>query len=122
MSLAAVGDLVRCAGIGGGDRIAAIGLTGQCPTVAPFDAAGEPVGPGMMYRDNRASAEATLMRDRIGESVMHARTGHLADAFHVGPKVLWLREHRPDVFARTDRFLQPRDVVLRALTGEVRDR
>ena len=59
MALAAVGDLVRV--LGGpvaGERIAAIGLTGQCPTVAPFDGAGTPVGPGMMYRDNRASAEA----------------------------------------------------------------
>src|SRR5947208_1146221 len=34
-------------------RIAAIGLTGQCPTVAPFDAHDRPVGPGMMYLDNR---------------------------------------------------------------------
>jgi xylulokinase len=121
MALAAVGDLVDA--LGGAparERIAAIGLTGQCPTVAPFDGTGEPVGPGMMYRDNRANAEAALMRKRIGEAVMHARTGHLADAFHVGPKVLWLRDHRPDVFAAAECFLQPRDVVLRALTGEVR--
>ncbi len=121
MALAAVGDLVRV--LGGpvaGERIVAIGLTGQCPTMAPFDGTGNPVGPGMMYRDNRASAEAALMRERIGEATMHARTGHLADAFHVGPKVLWLREHRPEVFAEAACFLQPRDVVLRALTGEVR--
>src|SRR5262249_50107950 len=34
--------------------IKAIGLTGQCPTVVPADRAGRPVGPGMLYRDNRA--------------------------------------------------------------------
>jgi xylulokinase len=48
---------------------------------------------------------------------MHSRTGHVATAFHVGPKMLWLREHEPDAFAATDRFLQPRDLVLHALTG-----
>ena len=47
------------------------------------------------------------------------RTGHRAEAFHVGPKVLWLRTHAPEVFRRTAKFLQPRDVVLHALTGEV---
>jgi xylulokinase len=97
--------------------VVAIGLTGQCPTVAPFDGRGRPVGPGMMYRDNRAVAEAEQMRKRVGVRRMHRLTGHVADAFHVGPKVLWLRSHAPDVFKATVRFLQPRDAVLRRLAG-----
>jgi xylulokinase len=101
------------------ERVAGIGLTGQCPTVAPIGADGRPVGPGMLYRDNRAVAEAREMRDAIGPEAMHARTGHVAEAFHIGPKVLWLRRHRPDVYAATRWFLQPRDVVLRRLTGRV---
>jgi sugar (pentulose or hexulose) kinase len=98
--------------------IEAIGLTGQCPTIVGLDARGEPVGPGLLYRDNRATAEAARMRDAIGIEAMHRRTGHVAEAFHVGPKVLWLRDHAPDAFAAVERFAQPRDVVLRALTGE----
>ena len=98
-------------------RVAAVGLTGQCPTVAPIGDDGRPVGPGMLYRDNRAVAEATEMRDRVGAEAMHARTGHVAQAFHIGPKVLWLRSRLPEVYAATHRFLQPRDVVLRRLTG-----
>jgi sugar (pentulose or hexulose) kinase len=97
--------------------IAAIGLTGQCPTIAPFDRSREPVGPGLLYRDNRATAEADEMRARLGDEALHARTGHIASAFHVGPKVLWLREHDPRTFAAADRFMQPRDVVLHSLTG-----
>jgi xylulokinase len=103
--------------LGPGARVEAVGLTGQCPTVAPIGPGGEPVGPGMLYRDNRATEQAADMRARIGEAEMHARTGHLAEAFHVGPKVLWLREHEPRVFAATERFMQPRDIVLHALTG-----
>ncbi|HET8950169.1 MAG TPA: FGGY family carbohydrate kinase [Solirubrobacteraceae bacterium] len=101
----------------GGARPEAIGLTGQCPTVAPVDERGDPVGPGLLYRDNRATAQARAMRERFGVEAMHARTGHVATAFHVGPKVLWMREHAPDVFAAAARFAHPRDVVLRALTG-----
>lgn len=99
------------------ERIVGIGLTGQCPTVAPFDPRGRPTGPGMLYRDNRAVDEAMEMRAVLGVGEMHRRTGHTAEAFHVGPKVLWLRRHEPRVFARTAVFLQPRDVVARTLTG-----
>lgn len=99
-------------------RIAAIGLTGQCPTVAPFDEGGRPVRLGMMYRDNRAVAEAAEMRDRLGVEHVHHRTGHTPEPFHIAPKVLWMRRHEPDLFGATSVFLQPRDVVLRLLTGE----
>ena len=113
--------LEALAGLGARSRVAprivGIGLTGQCPTIAPFDARGRPVGPGLIYRDNRAAAEADLMRRTLGARRLHRRTGHTAEAFHVGPKLLWLRSHRPDVFSRTARFLAPRDVVARRLTG-----
>jgi xylulokinase len=97
--------------------IRAIGLTGQCPTVVPVDSRGEPVGPGLLYRDNRAAAQAADMRAAVGDGEFHRRTGHVPEAFHIGPKVLWLREHEPEAFGRTRLFLQPRDVVLHRLTG-----
>jgi xylulokinase len=106
---------VRAAG-----RIRAIGLTGQCPSMVPVDRAGVPLRPGMLYRDNRAVAEALEMRERIGDRALHERTGHVAEAFHVGPKVLWLRRHEPATVARARFILQPRDVVLHRLTGLAR--
>lgn len=99
------------------DRVAAIGLTGQCPTVAPFDARGRPVGPGILYLDNRSVREAEEMRALLGDDEWHRRTGHVPEAFYVGPTMLWLRRHQPELYAGTRRFLQPRDVVLRRLTG-----
>lgn len=100
-------------------RILAIGLTGQTPTVAPFDRQIQPIGPGMLYSDNRAVEQAITMRRRIGDIAIHRRTGHLPDAFHIGPKILWLRDNEPDLFERTELLLQPRDVVLHRLTGVV---
>jgi xylulokinase len=99
--------------------IRAIGLTGQCPTMVVADARGRPLRAGMLYRDNRAVDEARQMRDRVGDAVMHQRTGHLPEAFHVGPKLLWIRRHEPEIFARARLVLQPRDVVLHRLTGMV---
>ena len=98
-------------------QISAIGLTGQCPTMVVADEQGRPLRAGMLYRDNRAVAEAVQMRDRVGAEVMHQRTGHLPEAFHVGPKLAWIRRHEPEIFARTRLVLQPRDVVLHRLAG-----
>jgi xylulokinase len=103
--------------VAGRGEISAIGLTGQCPTVVPVDADVRPAGPGMLYRDNRAVAEAADMRAAVGSAEFHRRTGHVPEAFHVGAKVLWLRRHEPEVYRRTACFLQPRDVVLHRLTG-----
>jgi sugar (pentulose or hexulose) kinase len=103
--------------LAGRAEVAAIGLTGQCPTIAPYDAKGRPVGPGVLYLDNRSVAEADELRGLMPEADWHRRTGQVPEAFYAGPTMLWLRRHEPAVFARTHRFLQPRDAVLRRLTG-----
>jgi xylulokinase len=99
-------------------EIAAIGLTGQCPSVVPLDKNGRPLRPGIIYRDNRATAEAARIRERFGDRHLHALTGHLPAAFHVAAKILWIRTHEPDVFAATRLWAQPSEYVGLALTGE----
>ncbi len=113
-ALSALTSLVR----GLNQQIAAIGLTGQCPSVVPLDHRNQPLRPGIIYRDNRATAEAAAMRERFGDRELHALTGHLPAAFHVAAKILWIRAHEPEVFAATRLFCQPSDYVGLALTGE----
>lgn len=115
-ALGALAALVR--ELGAGRSVRAIGLTGQCPSVCLVDAAGAPLGAGLIYRDNRAVAEAAAIRERFGDAAIHARTGHLPAAFHVAPKLMWLKAHEPALFRRASRALQPRDLVAQALTGE----
>jgi sugar (pentulose or hexulose) kinase len=98
--------------------VRAIGLTGQCPSMVPLDARDRPLRPGIIYRDNRATAQASAMREQFGDEFLHARTGHVPAAFHVAAKILWIREHEPEIFAATRRFVEPSDYVSSALTGE----
>jgi xylulokinase len=116
-SLSALGALIRQ--LGPGSLIHAIGLTGQCPSVVPIDRRGEPLRPGIIYRDNRATEEAAQIRERFGVEALHARTGHVLEAFHVAAKLLWIRAHEPDVFEAAAHFVEPSDYVTLALTGEV---
>lgn len=115
-SIAALAGLV--ADLGPRRRVLGIGLTGQCPTICLVDGRGRPVGPGLMYRDNRAAAEAGWIRERFGDAAIHARTGHLPAAFHIAPKLMWIRDHQPERLAAAALALQPRDLVALALTGE----
>ncbi len=81
-------------GSGPGRRVRGHRLTGQCPSVVLVDRPGDrALGPGLIYRDNRATAEADEIRARFGRRGIHARTGHLPAAFHIAPKLLWLRRH-----------------------------
>ncbi len=115
-SLASLAELVRR--LGSRRRVHAISLTGQCPSVVLVDARGRAVGQGLTYRDNRATAEAALIRARFGETAMHARTGHRPAAFHIAPKLMWIRRHDPGAWRSATLALQPRDWVVLALTGQ----
>lgn len=115
-ALAALADLVRQ--LGPRRRVLGIGLTGQCPSVVLLNAAHRPLTPGLIYRDNRAAPQAAWIRERFGDEEIHRRTGHLPAAFHVAPKLLWLRAERPDAWQRGALVLQPRDWLALVMTGE----
>jgi xylulokinase len=114
-ALSALGALAGS--LGSRCRVHGIAVTGQCPSVAPLDGRDMPLRPGIIYRDNRATAQAAWMRDRFGDRKLHRLTGHVPAAFHVAPKILWIRAHEPGVFAAARRFVQPTDYVSLALTG-----
>lgn len=108
------------AALGSRYTIRAIGLTGQSPTIAPFDAQLHPLRRALLYQDNRATEEAAEWTARLGgREAVHRRTGHDPAAFYIGPKLLWVRKHEPEVFARTAVWLQPRDFVVYQLTGQL---
>src|SRR5205823_12555641 len=87
--------------------------------VVLVDARARPIGPALIYRDNRATAEAAELRRRFGEVWLHRRTGHRAAAFHILPKLLWLRANTPAEWRQARLALQPRDWIALTLTGEV---
>ena len=115
-SLSALGSLIKQ--LGRGHVIHAIGLTGQCPSVVPIDGRGRPLRPGLIYRDNRAVAEAAWLRETFGVEALHTLTGHVPAAFHVAAKVLWIRANEPDVFKAARLYLQPTELLALTLTGE----
>ncbi|WDD92965.1 FGGY-family carbohydrate kinase [Burkholderia sp. FERM BP-3421] len=85
----------------------------------PVDDAVEPLHPCLIWMDRRATAQADAVRARPDLDRLLAITGNGVDSYYGYTKILWLREHRPDVWARTRWFLPPNAYLAYLLTGEI---
>lgn len=106
-----------------GDRLAAhpaaICVSGMGPCLAPATSDGRPLRPAILYGiDSRAEAEIKELASRFGNTELLRRGGSLLSSQAVGPKMLWLRRHEPDVWGRTQRFFMPSSFAVWQLTGE----
>ena len=118
---AAAGTAVRGAlSTAGGDggSVAAIGLTGQMHGAVLLDAADRPVRPAILWNDQRTAAECHIIRAAVGGRRLIELTGNDALTGVTAPKLLWVRAHEPDAWARVAHLLLPKDYLRLKLTGE----
>ncbi|NGN93941.1 FGGY-family carbohydrate kinase [Nocardioides sp. KC13] len=102
-----------------GHMIAGICVSGIGPCVLVTDDDLTPLRPGILYGiDSRASAEIEELTERFGAEAILDRAGSALSSQAVGPKLLWLRRHEPDVWARTRRWFGSSSYVVARLTGE----
>lgn len=101
-----------------GDDIAAIGLTGQMHGLVMLDGQGEVLRPAILWNDQRTAAQCDEIRARIGRERLIRISGNDALTGFTAPKILWVREHEPDVYERTRHILLPKDFIRLRLSGE----
>lgn len=99
-------------------EIAAVGFSGMMMGCLPVDAQGAPLRSCIIWADQRAQAEAALVAARCGADEVYQRCGHRTSPAYVAPKILWVRQHQPDIYARAAKFLTPKDYIVQRLTGE----
>lgn len=97
--------------------LVAIGLSSQREGVVPLDADGQKLGDCILWMDQRAQPQAEAMARDLGWERLHRTTGKIPNAMYTAAKLLWLREHQPDVFHRAVAFLQPKNYLCYRLTG-----
>jgi xylulokinase len=99
--------------------IRAVAASAIGPCMLPVDTAGEPLMNGVLYGvDTRAATQIEALTARIGEATLLARCGNALTSQSVGPKILWLRQQRPELFARTAKVLTSTTYLVHKLTGE----
>ncbi len=96
----------------------AIGLSGQMHGLVCLDERGDVLRPAILWNDQRTAVECAEIEERVGLDRLIALTGNRALTGFTAPKILWLRSHEPDVYARIQRILLPKDYVRYRLTGE----
>lgn len=105
-------------GVAPGD-IQAVACSAIGPCMLPVDAAGEPLMNAVLYGvDGRAEREVAELTARIGEDVLLDRCGNALTSQSVGPKILWLKRNRPEIYARTAKILTSTSYLVFKLTGE----
>ncbi|MCY3915854.1 MAG: xylulokinase [Chloroflexi bacterium] len=99
-----------------GDDISAIGLTGQMHGLVLLDANGEVLRPSILWNDQRTQAQCDAMTDLIGADRLLELTGNPAVTGFTAPKILWVRDHEPAVYAKAAQVLLPKDYIRYKLT------
>jgi len=97
------------------DQVAAIGLAGQMHGATVLDAADTPLRPAILWNDGRSNDACKLLERQVPG--LHQITGNLAMPGFTAPKLVWMREHEPDVFSKVKKVLLPKDYVRLLMTG-----
>jgi xylulokinase len=98
--------------------IQAIGLTGQMHGLVILDAEGNVLRPSILWNDQRTQAECDEITAGVGPERLIQLTGNRALTGFTAPKILWVRKHEPDVYAKIAHVLLPKDFIRFKLTGD----
>jgi xylulokinase len=100
-------------------RLRGVCVSGIGPVLLAADAEGRPLRPAILYGiDSRAEAEIAELDRELGAAAILARGGSPLTTQAVGPKLLWLRRHEPEVWERTRMLLMASSFAVHRLTGE----
>jgi xylulokinase len=96
--------------------VRAIAPAGQMHGAVLLDAADAVLRPAILWNDGRSARRCEALEAAM--PALRAVAGNAAMPGFTAPKLLWVREHEPSVFARTARVLLPKDWLRLGLTGD----
>ena len=97
-------------------QLRGIGLSGQMHGATLLDGDDQVLRPAILWNDGRSGPQCEQLTRDV--PTLSAITGNLAMPGFTAPKLQWVREHEPEIFAKTRRVLLPKDWLRLMLTGE----
>jgi xylulokinase len=95
-----------------------VGFSGQMHGLVALGDGDRVLRPAILWNDQRTGVECAEIEERVGLERLIELTGNRALTGFTAPKLLWLRRHEPDIYARIRHVLLPKDYVRLRLTGE----
>lgn len=101
------------------DDIVAVGIDGLYGgSGIPIDKDGTVLGPALIWMDRRATVETNAVKKLVSDQELMSVTANLSDPYYGYTKLMWLKNHKPDLYEKTDQFLPPESYIIRQLTGQ----
>jgi xylulokinase len=113
----AIRQAISSAGVAG-DTVRALSISSQGISFVPVDKEGRTLGMSINWLDTRATVEVETIRRHYSDAELFTLTGKRASPAYVLPKLLWLREHEPDVYRHTHKFLMGHDYLIFKFSGQ----
>lgn len=99
-------------------EVAGIAMSGQMQDLIPIAKDGQPVCNAVLYSDGRAGSQAKAIASAVGRKNIEESTGNRFDGSLPFPKLLWLKENKPDAYQATEKILiSAKDYIISELTG-----
>ena len=98
-------------------QVAGIGCGGQMHGLVALDEDDKVVRPAILWNDGRTVEQVRYLNETVGTARLLELTGNIAYAGFTAPKVLWMRDEEPELFARIAHVMLPKDYLNHLLTG-----
>lgn len=98
-------------------NIKGIGAGGQMHGLVVLDENDQVIRPAILWNDGRTDEETAYLNEVIGTKKLSGLTANIAFAGFTAPKLLWMKKHEPENFAKIRRIMLPKDYINYRLTG-----
>jgi xylulokinase len=99
------------------EDVRGIGLSGQMHGIVMLDKQHQVLRPSIIWADQRSDAQCRWITERVGAVRLIELVSNPALTGFSAPKLLWVRDNEPQIFARTHMVLLPKDYIRYRLTG-----
>lgn len=99
------------------NEIACVVFSGQMMGCVPLDDNARPLRKAIIWADQRAVEQVRWLSERLSPEEVYRMTGHRLDPSYSLAKILWLRDHQPQIFRATHKFVHAKDAIVARLTG-----
>jgi xylulokinase len=103
--------------VGFEDDIVAVSFSGQMHGMVTLDSNDQVLRPAILWNDQRTIQEVNDLLDEFGVLGNQQLTGNIPLTGLTAPKVLWMRRHEPDLFARIAKIMLPKDYLVYSMCG-----
>ncbi len=97
--------------------IKGIGIAGQMHGLVVLDENDEVIRPAILWNDSRTAKQVDFLNETVGKKTVSDCTGNIAFAGFTAPKLLWMKENEPELFAKISKIMLPKDYIVYRLTG-----